>query len=118
MAQITNWTWYVSSMYTVKEVPDRPDYVVMVTWRLTGTDGEYTSDVGNNAIFDEVSVDAGFVPYDNLTEEMVLGWVQAQLGEEGIALYKAKAQAEIDALSNPPVTPEYTPLPWAAQGAA
>lgn len=117
MAQITNWTWYVSSMYTVKEIPNKPDYVAMVTWRLIGTDGEHTSDVGNNAVFEEISSDADFIPYENLTEEIVLGWVQQQLGEEGINFYKAKAQAEVDFLSNPPITPEYTPLPWATKGA-
>ena len=121
MANITNWTWYVSSMYTVKEIPNKPDYVAMITWRLIGTDGVHKSDVGNNAVFEEISSDTDFVPYENLTEEMVLGWVQAQLGEEGIAFYKAKAQAEIDAKAAPivnPATPEFKPLPWSNQGAA
>jgi hypothetical protein len=118
MANITNWTWYVSSMYTVKEIPNKPDYVAMVTWRLIGSDGVNKSDVGNNAVFEEISSDADFVPFENLTEEMVLGWVKTQLGEEGITFYKAQAQAEIDVLSAPVITPEFKPLPWSNEGAS
>lgn len=115
MAQITTWKWYVSSMYTVQDVPNKPEYVEVVTWRLEGTDGTSTANVGNNAQF--LPSDSTFTPYQNLTEDIVLGWVKDQLGPEGIALYEAEAQAQIDALSTPPLTPEYTPLPWATEGA-
>jgi hypothetical protein len=115
MAKITTWTWYVSSMYTVP-VPNEPEFVTTVTWRLIGTDGQYTAEVGNNAQFEISESDPGFIPYANLTEEIVLGWVQDQLGAEGIAQYQDKAQASIDEQSNPPLQPTYTPLPWAPQG--
>jgi hypothetical protein len=112
MAQITNWTWYVSSMYTLDNLVENPNYVVMVTWRLKGTDGTYEAEVGNNATFSEFNEEADFIPYQNLTEETVIGWVQNQLGEDGINSYKAKTQAIIDEKANPPLIPIYTPLPW------
>jgi hypothetical protein len=119
MAQITTWKWYISSMYTVQDIPNKPEYVQLVTWRVEGTDGTYTANVGNNAQFSASESDSNYIPYANLTEEVVLGWVKEQLGADGIAFYEAKAQAEIDAQANPavnPATPEYTPLPWAEQG--
>lgn len=115
MAQTTNFTWWVSSMYTVSNLPDKPDYVALVTWRLTATDGTNTVEVGNNAEFPEVSSDPNFISYSNLTQETVINWVKDQLGDEGIAFYKAKAQAQLDELTKPPLVPEYTPLPWSNQ---
>lgn len=118
MAKITTWKWYVSSMYTVQDVPNKPEYVQLVTWRLEGTDGTYIANVGNNAQFTQSESESNFIPYQNLTEDIVLSWVKNQLGADGIAFYEAKAQAEIDAQANPivnPATPEFTPLPWASQ---
>lgn len=112
MAQTTNFTWWVSSMYTASGVPDMPDYVAMVTWRLTATDGKNTVEVGNNAQFPETESDPNFIPYSNLTQEIVLNWVKDQLGTDGVEFYKAKAQAQLDELAKPPLVPEYTPLPW------
>jgi 2-hydroxychromene-2-carboxylate isomerase len=119
MAQITTWKWYISSMYTVQDIPNKPEYVQLVTWRVEGTDGSYIANVGNNAQFTQAESGSSFIPYQNLTEEVVLDWVKDQLGADGIAFYEAKAQAEIDAQASPavnPTTPEYTPLPWAQQG--
>jgi len=47
-----------------------------------------------------------------LTEAQVLGWVQDQLGENGIANYQANEDGQINSMINPPVTPTAEPLPW------
>ena len=52
-----------------------------------------------------------FTPYDQLTEEKVIGWVQTGLGAEGVAAAELQVQNAIDNLINPPVV--YLPLPWA-----
>jgi hypothetical protein len=44
---------------------------------------------------------------------LVIGWVQAQLGEQGIANNEACVQGQINSILNPPVSPQNTPLPWA-----
>ena len=55
------------------------------------------------------------MPYDQLTEGVVIGWVQASLSEQGIANVEANVQGQIDSQINPPVSPANTPLPWAQQ---
>lgn len=97
-------------MYTVQQ-PD-PDYVVNVLWTLTGVDGQYTASIDGNTVFDSSQQTAPFVPYNELTPEIVLGWVQTALGPQGIANYEANVNGQIESMKNPPVSPQNTPLPW------
>jgi hypothetical protein len=98
-------------MYTVQQ-PD-PNYVVNVLWTLTGVDGTTTASIGGNTMFDS-NQSSTFIPYDQLTEALVIGWVQTALGENGITNYEANVQGQINSILNPPVSPMNTPLPWAA----
>lgn len=106
----TVFSWSVDAMYTVQQ-PD-PDYVVNVIWTLTGVDGQYTASIGGNTTFNSDQA-SPFIPYDQLTEAIVIGWVQANLGEQGIANYEANVNGQIESMKNPPVSPANTPLPWA-----
>ena len=107
----TNFTWTVDAMYTL-QTPD-PNYVVNAIWTLTGVDGEFTASIGGNTVFDSQQ-ESTFIPYNELTQDIVIGWVQANLGEQGIANYEANVNGQIASMQNPPVSPENTPLPWAA----
>lgn len=108
---MTTYTWSINSMYTLQQ-PD-PDYVVRALWTLTGTDGIKNASVSATATFPQSDEQQNFIPYDQLTPEIVIGWIQAQLGEVGIASY----QSLVDTQLVPKVEPEFTPLPWAQQGA-
>ena len=107
----TNFTWTVDAMYTL-QTPD-PNYVVNAIWTLTGVDGEFTASIGGNTVFDS-NQSSTFIPYNELTQDIVIGWVQTNLGEQGIANYEANVNGQIASMQNPPVSPENTPLPWAA----
>lgn len=106
---MTTYTWTINAMYTVQQ-PD-PDYVVNVLWTLTGVDGQYTAFIGGNTMFDSQQADP-FIPYNELTQEIVIGWVQSNLGPDGITNYEANVQGQINSMINPPATPQNTPLPW------
>jgi hypothetical protein len=108
---MTTYTWSVNNMFTVNT--PNPDYVTNVIWTLTGVDGQATAYIGGNTRFDSSVQPASFIPYDQLTQEIVLGWVQDALGEQGISNYQDCVQGQIDSILNPPVSPQNTPLPWA-----
>lgn len=104
---MTAFTTTITAMYTLQQ-PD-PDYVVNVVWEVTGVDSGYTSSIsGNNTSFSSQQVGV-FVPYDELTETMVIGWISA----DQIASAQACVQGQIDLMINPPVSPANTALPWA-----
>jgi hypothetical protein len=111
---MTDYTWAVNAMYTLQQ-PD-PDYVVNVLWTLTGVDGPNTASIDGNTQFDS-NQSGTFIPYDQLTEAIVIGWVQTSLGGTGIANFEANIQAQIASQINPPVAPQNTPLPWVAPSA-
>jgi hypothetical protein len=97
-------------MFTL-DTPE-PGFVVNVLWTLTGVDGQYTASIGGNSQF---TVQEGtFTPYSQLTQAQVIGWVQDSLGPDGIANFEANVQGQINSMITPPVSPQNTPLPWAA----
>ena len=106
---MTTYTWTVTKLYTLQQ-PD-PNYVVTAYWRLTGVDGQYTAYIENINTFDSQQ-ESNFIPYDQLTNDIVIGWVQNQLGAGGISSWEACVQGQINSLINPPVSPQNTPLPW------
>jgi hypothetical protein len=93
-------------MYTVQQ-PD-PNYVINVLWQVTGVDGTYTASIGGNTTFESQQAET-FVPYDQLTEAQVIGWIP----DNQINSAQACVQGQIDSQINPPVSPQNTPLPWA-----
>ena len=104
---MTTFTTTITSMYTL-DTPD-PGYVVNALWEVTGVDGEYTGSIGGNTQFSSADQEGAFVPYDQLTEAVVIGWIPAsQIGSA-----QACVQGQINSAITPPVSPELTPLPWA-----
>ena len=106
---MTTYVWTIDAMYTVQQ-PD-PNYVVNVLWTLTGDQNGTVASIGGNTQFDSQQ-SSPFIPYDQLTQDIVIGWVQAALGPDGIANYEANVQGQINSILNPPVSPQNTPLPW------
>ena len=114
----TTFNLTIDQMYTLNNVAGEPDYVVNVLWTLTGVDGEYTASIGGNTQLAVDDQDPNFVPYAELTPQIVTGWVEEALGEQGMANYEANVNGQIESMKNPPVTPQNTPLPWAQAPAA
>jgi hypothetical protein len=106
----TTYTWTIDQMYTL-DTPE-PGFVVNVLWTLTGVDGQYTASIGGNSQF--TVQEGAFTPYSQLTQTQVIGWVQNALGPDGIANFEANVQGQINSMITPPVSPQNTPLPWAA----
>jgi hypothetical protein len=105
---ITN-TWSVVAMNAYPEYEGNADVVFVVHWRLDGTDGEHTGGVYGSAGL-TLDPEATYVPYGDLTEAQVIGWVKDALGEEAVTGYEANVAQQIADQINPPVvTPQ---LPW------
>lgn len=103
---MTTFTTTINAMYTL-DTPD-PGFVVNVLWTVTGVDGSNTASIDGNSQF---TVQEGtFIPYDQLTPQIVIGWIP----QNQIASAQACVQGQIDSMITPPVSPQNTPLPWAA----
>jgi hypothetical protein len=107
---MTTYTWAVTALYT-QTIGTEQDYVVIANYEVVGTDETYSASLSNIARFSTESV-TPFIPYEDLTEEIVIGWIQQDLGVDGVANLEACIQGQIDSQINPPVVPVNTPLPW------
>ena len=103
------YTWTVDSM-SVLQTPD-PDYVVIAQWTCAGTDGTNTADIGGVSTFTS-DQEGTFIPYADLTEVIVLGWISTDLGEDGVSNIEATVEGQINSIVTPPVSPTAEPLPW------
>lgn len=85
------------------------DVVFTVHWRLRGVDGEVSADVYGTVglTYDSNTV---FVPYENLTYEIVKGWVEEKLGLETVESYKAHIEKQIAEIKQP--TKITRTVPW------
>jgi len=107
---MTTYTWAVTALYT-ETIDGHQDYVVIANYLVLGVDGTYGAELSNIARFSTESVDP-FIPYEDLTEADVIGWIQQTLGQDGIDNLYACIQGQIDSQINPPSVPVNTPLPW------
>jgi hypothetical protein len=104
---MTTFTTRITAMYTLQQ-PD-PNYVVNALWEVTGVDGTHTASIGGNTQSSSEQSD-NFIPYDQLTEEIVISWIP----ESQLMSAQACVQGQIDSMITPPVSPQNTPLPWSA----
>jgi len=72
--------------------------VTVAHWRVTEVDGDYSASSYGTCGFTPDATDPSFVPYDNLTESDVLGWVWVEVDQ---AATEAALTAKIEADKNP-----------------
>ena len=103
---MTTFTTNILTMYTLQQ-PD-PNYVVNICWNVTAVNGSNIVYVDGITEFDSSQQITPFVPYDQLTEATVIGWIPA----EDITQAQERAEIRMNALLNPPASPQDTALPW------
>ncbi len=87
-----------------------PDGVVFTAhWTADLTEDEHTASIYGSVELEQKSPDdSDFIPFDDLTEEVVLGWVQSKTGDE----IEATLNQQMQTLKNPSSA---SGLPWAGQ---
>jgi hypothetical protein len=94
-------TWTIVNM----ERDAQTGFVNNVHWTCSDVDGDYSgSTYGSLGLSGELTI-----PYADLTEEVVIGWVLASLGAETVAAHEAAVAAQIADAKEPAVA---TGMPW------
>jgi len=107
-----NYTWEITSIKR-KDTPTLSNIIVQTYWKKIGTDENgNTGSFSGATPFDLSTVDPeNFVAYENLTEEMVLGWIQSVVVGGYEEHVNEKIAEEIDKQVNP-VTEVTEGFPW------
>ena len=105
------YNWLISQLECYPEHEGHSDVVFTVHWRRQATDGTHNADIyGSQSV--TLDAEAPFTPYADLTEAMVIGWLEDAMGAETLAAQEAALDQQIANQINPPVV---TPaLPWVA----
>jgi hypothetical protein len=104
---MTTFEWNCKTVDVYPTSGDNTDVVYNVHWRVTGTSDQVDADgnaytatsIGTQTLSTEEIVD--FVAFEDLTNEIVAGWVQGAMGEEAVANLEDSLNNQIDALITP-----------------
>ena len=101
----TTYTWAVAQLE--RETAD--GYVFTVHYTVNAADGTYSSGAYGSLGLERPESD--MVPFADLTEEMVIGWLKNKFGAEKVAEIEAALQAQLDEQHAPS---KAQGMPWAA----
>ena len=82
-------------------------FVVTVHYNVSATDDTYQASTYGTTSYTQTPGET-YIPYEDLTQAVVVGWVQEALGKDTV---EASLQSQIDALKNPV---QESGLPWTA----
>ena len=105
-----SYSWIISALDCYPEQDGKRDVVFTCHWRRQATDGNgHNGDIyGSQAVTLDPS--ATYIPYAELTEAIVIGWLEDAMGAETLEAQKAALDKQISDQVNPPtISP---PLPW------
>ena len=80
--------------------------VITAHWRVNKASGDFTASSYGTCSFTPDAEAEGYVAYDSLTEEAVVGWVQGELDTEAL---EASLDADLAEQASPSVT---VGVPW------
>ena len=99
---MTTYNWQIIQMDRLTS----DGFVITVHYNVSAVDGNYSASTYGTCGYTQES--ESFVPYNDLTQEVVVGWVQTSLGKDTV---EASLQGQIDVQKNPV---QESGLPWTA----
>jgi len=93
-----NWT--ISSVKAKVEQDGLQNVIHTIHWRLGKQDGEHYADVYGSKSLAAPSED-DFIPSEDVTLEMVKGWLEASFETDELEALEANLDAQLDAKANP-----------------
>jgi hypothetical protein len=90
----TTFTWHIANLE--RETAD--GFVMTAHYTVTAEDGTYSSGAYGSLGFERPDK---LIPFADLTEEMVIGWVKDAFGAEKVTEIEAALQAQLDEQHHP-----------------
>ena len=99
----TAFTWHIANLE--RETAD--GFVLTAHYTINAADGTYTSGAYGSLGFERP--EGEMIPFADLTEEMVIGWVKDKFGPEKVAEIEAALQSQLDEQRHPT---KASGMPW------
>ena len=98
---MTTFNWQVVDMNRLTS----DDFVITAHYNVSATDGTFQASTYGTTSYTQEPGES-YIPYADLTQAIVVGWVQTALGKDVV---EASLQGQIDAQANPV---EEAGVPW------
>ena len=101
------YTWDCKTVDVYPNHDSHPDVVYNVHWRLNAESDQQDADGNNYSAFvygtHSVNADdiANFIPFADLTNDTVTGWVTTGMGDDEVASLKSGLDSDIEGQINP-----------------
>lgn len=102
-------TWSIDKILTMPVCGELTNIVTDIDWRCTATEGETSQSTYGRVSFMSHDVE-NFTEYDDLSQDDVIEWVKASLGEDNVAYNEELARTRVNNTLNP--QKKETSLPW------
>lgn len=106
-----NITWKISNLKAIPSLDDKTNVISLVAYDVSaeenGTRITHTGFV--NLPTDQIEP---FIPYEDLSEETILGWVKGHLGTAGVESAEWEVSNELRLQFNPPQVAVPVANPW------
>jgi hypothetical protein len=104
---MVNYNWNCKTVDAYVEQDNESDVVYNVHWIVTGTSDTVdpqgnaynATNIGTQTL--DTSVITDFIPFDQVTNEEVVAWTQAAMGEDQVAQIEANIANQIELLITP-----------------
>jgi len=107
---MTKYTWDCKTVEVYIEENQEADVVYNVNWKVTGksdvldpNDIPYTATVIGEQLL-TYNPDNPFIPFSDLTNEIVTNWTQLTMGEKQVSNIENNVQSKIDDLITPVIS--------------
>lgn len=94
------YDWNCKTVDVHPQEDEQTDVVYNVHWIVTGVDGDYSAtNIGTQVV--PLSEGGAFIPFEELTNEIVVEWTKEAMGEETVASIETSIANQIQDLINP-----------------
>jgi hypothetical protein len=94
------YDWNCKTVDVHPQEEGETNVVYNVHWVVTGIKDDYSvSNIGTQEV--TLNPENPFIPFDELTNEVVVGWTKDAMGEEQIQAIKDSIASQISELENP-----------------
>lgn len=108
----TSFTWSIQPEgLNVKDVDGNQDTVLRVDFKIEATDGPHAAELFNSIEL-APSSESAFIPFSQLTEEVVIGWVKAAIPAERVARFEEILNRMLQDKRTPPARVIAKKTPW------
>jgi shikimate kinase len=94
------YDWNCKTVDVYPQEEGETNVVYNVHWRVTGVKEDYSAtNIGTQIV--TLNPETEFIPFDELTNEVVVGWTKEAMSEEQVEAIEGSIASQIDELENP-----------------